>query len=175
MSVLTRDVRSGLTTQAHRRRGGDHDLETQTQSRRSVQRLVRPSRPRLCQVKPHRIQLRRTKGWRLPPNTVVVSSPSQWGNIVKVGSPAAPDRAAAAAWYRKMITAWNPTPDELAELRGKNLACWCPLNEPCHADVLLEIANGVTARPNDPSSATRPTGRTNCNRDALAGFAAAHG
>ena len=26
------------------------------------------------------------------------------------------------------------------ELRGKNLACWCPLDEPCHADVLLELA-----------------------------------
>jgi len=31
--------------------------------------------------------------------------------------------------------------DELAELRGKNLACWCPLDQPCHADVLLELAN----------------------------------
>jgi len=29
--------------------------------------------------------------------------------------------------------------------------------------------------PNDPSSATRPTGRTDCNSDATAGFAAAHG
>lgn len=28
-----------------------------------------------------------------------------------------------------------------AQLRGKNLACWCPIGEPCHADVLLEIAN----------------------------------
>lgn len=28
-----------------------------------------------------------------------------------------------------------------AELRGKNLACWCPLDQPCHADVLLELAN----------------------------------
>lgn len=27
------------------------------------------------------------------------------------------------------------------ELRGKNLACWCALGEPCHADVLLELAN----------------------------------
>lgn len=27
------------------------------------------------------------------------------------------------------------------ELRGKNLACWCPLDKPCHADVLLELAN----------------------------------
>lgn len=28
-----------------------------------------------------------------------------------------------------------------AELRGRDLACWCPLDQPCHADVLLEIAN----------------------------------
>lgn len=27
------------------------------------------------------------------------------------------------------------------ELRGKDLVCWCPLDQPCHADVLLEIAN----------------------------------
>ncbi|ETX26587.1 DUF4326 domain-containing protein [Roseivivax isoporae] len=29
----------------------------------------------------------------------------------------------------------------IRELRGKDLACWCPLDQPCHADVLLEIAN----------------------------------
>jgi len=34
------------------------------------------------------------------------------------------------------------TPPDLTPLRGKNLACWCPLDQPCHADVLLEIANG---------------------------------
>lgn len=27
------------------------------------------------------------------------------------------------------------------ELKGKNLMCWCPLGEPCHADILLQIAN----------------------------------
>lgn len=27
------------------------------------------------------------------------------------------------------------------ELAGFDLACWCPLDQPCHADVLLEIAN----------------------------------
>lgn len=33
--------------------------------------------------------------------------------------------------------------DEIrAELAGKDLACWCPLDQPCHADVLLELANG---------------------------------
>ena len=35
------------------------------------------------------------------------------------------------------------TPDEIrTHLGGKDLACWCPLDQPCHADVLLEIANG---------------------------------
>jgi hypothetical protein len=32
-------------------------------------------------------------------------------------------------------------PSDLAPLRGKNLACWCPLDGPCHADVLLELSN----------------------------------
>lgn len=29
----------------------------------------------------------------------------------------------------------------LRELRGKDLACWCPLGQPCHADTLLDLAN----------------------------------
>lgn len=33
------------------------------------------------------------------------------------------------------------TPPDVAALRGKDLACWCPLDQPCHADVLLELAN----------------------------------
>lgn len=31
--------------------------------------------------------------------------------------------------------------DVVRELRGHDLACWCPLDQPCHADVLLELAN----------------------------------
>ena len=31
--------------------------------------------------------------------------------------------------------------DIAAELAGRDLACWCPLDQPCHADVLLEVAN----------------------------------
>lgn len=43
-------------------------------------------------------------------------------------------------WVRQVggWGSWN-----LAELRGKDLCCWCPLDRPCHADVLLEIANEV--------------------------------
>jgi hypothetical protein len=33
-----------------------------------------------------------------------------------------------------------PRPD-VTSLRGKDLACFCPLDQPCHADVLLELAN----------------------------------
>lgn len=45
------------------------------------------------------------------------------------------------------ITFLPPRVPTLTELRGKDLACWCPLEDdagnrvPCHADVLLELAN----------------------------------
>jgi len=34
-----------------------------------------------------------------------------------------------------------PVIPDLAPLRGHDLACWCPLDQPCHADILLELAN----------------------------------
>ncbi|MGE7207485.1 DUF4326 domain-containing protein [Sphingomonas sp. NPDC019816] len=52
--------------------------------------------------------------------------------------------AKAVELYRwKMTTKgiWGNAQRRLPELRGKNLACWCPLDQPCHADVLLELAN----------------------------------
>ena len=115
---------------------------------------------------PKRIQLRRTKGWLLPPNTVVVSRPTKWGNPFKVhgdGHPMA--RRIAVDLFRKLtedgewfsqplpwpkgkIPSGTTTVEQVrSELRGKDLACWCPLLDesgdavPCHADVLLEIAN----------------------------------
>lgn len=36
--------------------------------------------------------------------------------------------------------------DGLPGLAGKNLACWCGPSEPCHADVLLELANGPVCK-----------------------------
>lgn len=49
-------------------------------------------------------------------------------------------------WPLDSMNGWShmyPSVEEIrAELAGKDLACWCPLYEPCHADVLLEIANG---------------------------------
>lgn len=34
-----------------------------------------------------------------------------------------------------------PHVKDVGELRGRDLVCWCPLDQPCHADVLLELAN----------------------------------
>ena len=92
-------------------------------------------------ARPKRIQRQRTKGWRMPPNTVYVGRPTMWGNKFTHR-----DRAQAVAAYEDLWT--NRVPYSMVEdciikyLRGKNLACWCPLDQPCHADVLLELANG---------------------------------
>ena len=112
---------------------------------------------------PIRVQRRRAKGWRMPPNTVYVGRPSWWGNPFLVSIHG--DHGECARLYRKVImgkenpgdltrsqlraanTAWPdcfsmPCQDSAKIfLRGKNLACWCPLDQPCHADVLLELAN----------------------------------
>lgn len=98
---------------------------------------------------PDRIQLSRKKGWKTPENTVIVSRPSFWGNPYQAKNG---DRASAVRCY-KMELEWylhgrgasaeqkKKVKDGLAFLRGKNLACWCPLDQPCHADVLLDFAN----------------------------------
>ena len=91
---------------------------------------------------PQRIQLSRRKGWRLPAHTVVVARPTRWGNPFRINRPA--ERAGAVTRYRVWIK--SPEGRELrlearSCLRGFNLACWCPLDGPCHADVLLQIAN----------------------------------
>ena len=139
---------------------------------------------------PQRIQRKRTKGWKMPPNTVYVGRPSKWGNPFNFS---APDycwnalalgclgdrkgrREASVKAYRQWIcdprgrveamefglviegkgqqipigprakAGLAPSIEDLRrELGGKNLACWCSLDQPCHADVLLEIANAHEA------------------------------
>lgn len=106
---------------------------------------------------PMRIQRKRTKGWRMPPNTVSVTRPGKWGNPFQIGKNRChgrgenfrqepiEDAATAVRFFREMFEHSDrnyPTDAEIvAALRGKNLACWCDLDEPCHVDVLLERAN----------------------------------
>ena len=92
---------------------------------------------------PRRVQRKRTKGWRMPPNTIYVGRPTKWGNPVRLGLEAdSIDYLIASQMYRnKLLKGELPfTLEEAwAELAGKNLACWCPLNRHCHADVLLDL------------------------------------
>ncbi len=113
---------------------------------------------------PHRVQLRRTPGWRMPENTVRVARPGRWGNPFTTAKAidsnfATPATANAfvVECFREWLTpglyndSWWMGPesdakkaamrDGLATLRGKNVACWCRLDQPCHGDVLLELAN----------------------------------
>lgn len=117
---------------------------------------------------PERIQLSRKKGWRKPENTVVVARRSKWGNPVRIVPVHAHGpfdlecdgvgfigqhtdmegaRRSAVARFRDLVLHYRGLAPSVVEIRaalaGKNLACWCPLDHPCHADVLLDIANGA--------------------------------
>jgi hypothetical protein len=123
---------------------------------------------------PKRIQRKRTKGWRMPAGAVYVGRPTFWGNPFAV-TKACPAKQAVRS-YRRLIKTWsqaaimravkfaddgqpavlealalivwrNTARTRLHELRGKDLCCWCPLDQPCHADVLLELANALEGRP----------------------------
>jgi len=90
---------------------------------------------------PERVQLSRAKGWKMPPNTVKVDRSTRWGNpnlVSHHGQAGAVRRFEAE--LRAGILRFS-VDDVRRELRGKNLACWCRPGEPCHADVLLQVAN----------------------------------
>jgi hypothetical protein len=92
-------------------------------------------------MKPIRIKLQRTKGWRMPPNTVKVDRSTRWGNPVKVSKDMSAKDAVVVFSEWLMLMDSKKREKYLAPLRGKNLACWCKLDQPCHADVLLWLAN----------------------------------
>jgi hypothetical protein len=101
---------------------------------------------------PVRIQRKRSRGWKAPAGAVYVGRPSKWGNPFIIHANSTAERAVAK--FRDMYLdgtvrpGWASTAsieDIRHELRGKDLMCWCPLDQPCHADVLLEIANSTEA------------------------------
>ena len=115
-------------------------------------------------LRPIRIQRRRVKGWQAPAGVVYVGRGSVWGNPFRVGAwyrlvesaaglkvevskkqteatfAQVTNAAIGCQLYRHWLT---PGAIERArrELRGRDLMCWCGLDEPCHADILLEVAN----------------------------------
>lgn len=122
-------------------------------------------------TKPIRLQLSRRKGFSLHSHSIAkngrcavnVARPSKWGNPWRIRSVACScrsvgecthnqffcdDAASAVEAFRHWSGGWkNPKAllGQLHKLRGKNLACWCALDQPCHADVLLELANAEEA------------------------------
>lgn len=102
-------------------------------------------------MKPKRVQLRRAKGWRMPPNTVKIDRTTKWGNPFVIGKDGT--REECIEKYQRFVSGKSATAREdvlasrkfvaehVGDLKGKNLACWCPMDGPCHADVLLDLAN----------------------------------
>jgi hypothetical protein len=95
--------------------------------------------------RPRRIVLSRRKGWRKPPNTVVVARPSKWGNPFRPmpGYGRAECVATFEEWLHTTPAGTALGRAAQAELKGRNLACWCSLGGPCHADILLRVANAA--------------------------------
>jgi hypothetical protein len=123
-------------------------------------------------TRPIRLQRKRTKGFRLPTNTVCVDRSTKWGNPFRIGEHwrhgACRIDTGNVAFNTQLLKAFGDRKltredcvlayrillnyaglpqgsdhhwPEPGELKGKNLACFCPPDEPCHADVLLEMAN----------------------------------
>ncbi|KPG34347.1 MULTISPECIES: DUF4326 domain-containing protein [Mycobacteroides] len=123
-------------------------------------------------MSPQRIQRKRVKGWRKPEGAICVTRPGRWGNPFKVISAGTEPglfsrrrervwtvegpgtffqgtgtREWAAAYAVRLYRRWllgsmKRVEDLVPLLRGHDLCCYCPLDQPCHADVLLELANG---------------------------------
>ena len=138
-------------------------------------------KPMLAEGNSTRVQRERTKGWKMPENTVYVGRPSKWGNPFKIVA----DTIYINVFHRRSYDKWTFLCDgknidyvvwlysllfrndeqwlnyeslfknhldfkywqnhfsklDISELKGKNLACFCPQNLACHVDILLEIAN----------------------------------
>jgi len=85
-----------------------------------------------------RIQRKRTKGWKMPANTVYVGRPTKWGNPWETTDDSR--RKEVLIYYETWLRGeLIDRPHMLDPLKGKDLACWCPLDKPCHADVLLKF------------------------------------
>jgi len=122
----------------------------------------------LLAVCPIRVQRKRVKGYRMPENTKSVTRPGKFGNPYKIGMHNIfdiKDRITDKSLKDYLIekngeNKYHTVEDVLLAyrqkingsqamqrvikyyLKGKNLACFCPLDKPCHADILLEVANG---------------------------------
>lgn len=77
----------------------------------------------------------------MPANSVYVGRPTIYGNPFKVGIDGTLEECLEK--YERMLSAWvERDPTALDPLKGKDLACWCPLEKRCHVDILLKYLYG---------------------------------
>jgi hypothetical protein len=105
-------------------------------------------------ARPIRIQLSRRKGFNLQLVSraanglaaINCARPTKHGNPYRVGCDGTATECVEQYRYEWEMRLRGPVMGmvaraQLDELRGRNLACWCKHGDPCHADVLLELAN----------------------------------
>lgn len=107
---------------------------------------------------PQRVQMTRKRPWRVEhPDAVIVARPSKWGNPFRAGGTTRvhPDGAVSVSTVEESVRLYRfwvegtievpgvmrPGTAEVETLAGRDLACWCRPESPCHADVLLDLAN----------------------------------
>jgi len=120
---------------------------------------------------PERLQRPRVKGWRTPAGAVYVGLPTLFGNPFApkiIPGWATMSREYAADDYRNWLShphgtrrrggtgelmCWclkhgdrDQVLAHITKLRGLDLVCWCPVGQPCHGDVLLQLANTNSAK-----------------------------
>ena len=101
----------------------------------------------LFSMPPHRFQLSRRRGWRIPEGGVSCARPHRYGNPFIVATPKNGgniSREQAVAMFRSALLDGRlqfSVNEVRRELRSRPLGCWCSLNDACHVDVLLEVAN----------------------------------
>lgn len=101
----------------------------------------------------------------MPAGVVYVGRPTRWGNPYDLGAERfeLPDGStvtfpggASAQQVVDLYRRWAAVDAALvrAELAGRDLACWCPLDQACHADVLLQLANTLSCAPGQGTRGT---------------------
>jgi hypothetical protein len=98
-----------------------------------------------------RLQRTRKKNYIMPDNAVYVGRPTKWGNPFRIGKEAEDAKDAVELYKEYLQDNVGIRTRAQVELKGKNLVCWCKPGQPCHADILLKVANaerstGLTCR-----------------------------
>lgn len=89
-----------------------------------------------------RIKRERTKGWKAPEGAVYIGRPGPWGNPWSIEEHG---RDQAVELFRQYLAGNARLMEQVRQqLAGRDLMCWCPLDEACHGDVLLQAANQQT-------------------------------